>query len=194
MFKKLYAWMLNKAASPAATPLLAGVSFIESSVFPLPPDIMLVPMCLANRKKAFWFAFVCSIASVMGGLLGYAIGFFLFETVGKWILNFYGGADNAYEAFKNSFDQYGFWLVLMAGFTPFPFKVITICSGLTKLNLGVFILASAVSRSGRFFLEATLIYIYGDKIRNLLEKHLELITVLFFMLLICGFLLIKFII
>lgn len=193
MFKKLYNWMLSKAESPAAVPSLAAISFIESSVFPLPPDIMLIPMCLANRKKAFWYAFVCSVASIIGGMLGYSIGYFLYETVGKWILNLYGGADDSYATFKKAFDDMGFWLVLMAGFTPFPFKVITICSGLAKLNIGVFLIAAAVSRSARFFLEAALIYVYGEKIRNLLEKHLELITALFFLLLVGGFLLIKFV-
>jgi membrane protein YqaA with SNARE-associated domain len=194
MIKKLYAWMLDKAASPAATPALAAISFIESSMFPLPPDIMLIPMCLANRKKAFWFAFVCSVASILGGLLGYAIGYFLYETVGKWLLNLYGGADHWFDTFQKAFDENGFWLVMMAGFTPFPFKVITICSGLTKLNLGIFVLAAAISRSARFFLEALLITIYGDKIRNILEKHLELITTAFFILLVGGFLLLKFVI
>lgn len=191
MFKKLYNWMLEKAASPAATPSLAAISFIESSVFPLPPDIMLIPMCLADRKKAFWFAFVCSVASVVGGLFGYAIGYFLYETLGKWILDLYGGADASYATFQKAFDEWGFWLVLMAGFTPFPFKVITICSGLAKLNIGVFFVAAAVSRSARFFLEAVLIYIYGEKIRAILEKHLELIATAFFVLLVGGFLLIK---
>ncbi len=194
MLKKLYKWMLDKAASPAATPSLAAISFIESSCFPLPPDLMLIPMCLANRKKAFWFAFVCSVASVLGGLLGYGIGYFLYETVGKWLLDLYGGADHSYDTFKKSFEEWGFWLVVMAGFTPFPFKVITICSGLAKLNIGVFFVAAAVSRSARFFLEAALIYVYGDKVRDLMEKHFELITAAFFVLLVGGFLLIKFVI
>lgn len=193
MFKKLYHWMLEKAASRAAVPALAAISFIESSVFPLPPDIMLIPMCLSDRKRAFWFAFVCSAASIIGGLFGYSIGYFLFETVGKWILNLYGGADQWFATFQKAFDENGFWLVLMAGFTPFPFKVITICSGLTKLNIGVFIVAAALSRSARFFLEAGLIYMYGEKIRTLLEKYFELITGLFFILLVGGFLLIKFV-
>ncbi|NDE91171.1 MAG: DedA family protein [Alphaproteobacteria bacterium] len=194
MLKKLYNWMLEKAGSPRAVPALAAISFIESSMFPLPPDIMLIPMCLANRQKAFWFAFVCSVASVIGGLFGYAIGYFLYETVGVWVLNLYGGADEMYATFQKAFDQYGFWLVMMAGFTPFPFKVITICSGLTKLNIGVFVLASAISRSSRFFLEALLIKIYGDKIRDVMEKHLEVITTSFFVLLVGGFFLIRFII
>lgn len=193
MLRKLYAWMLEKAASPAAVASLAAISFIESSVFPLPPDIMLIPMCLAERKRAFWFALVCSVASVVGGLFGYGIGYFLFETVGKWILNLYGGADQWFQTFQKAFDENGFWLVLMAGFTPFPFKVITICSGLTKLNILVFMLAAVISRSGRFFIEAGLIYVYGDRIRTLIEKYFELFTGLFFVLLVGGFLLIKFV-
>ncbi len=191
MLKKLYHWMLEKAAGPAAVPVLAAVAFVESSFFPLPPDLMLIPMCLAARRRAFMFALVCSLASVAGGLLGYGIGSLLYETAGRWILDFYGDADVLYARFQEAFQAQGFWLVAMAGFTPFPFKVITISSGVAGLNLPLFLLACFVSRAGRFFLEAALLYMFGEKIRSLIERYFGLLTVAFFLLLLGGFLAIK---
>src|SRR5689334_17686262 len=152
--KNLYKWMLDKAAGPYALPALCAISFIESSVFPLPPDIMLVPMCLAARKRAFTFALACTLASVAGAVLGYAIGSLLYETVGRFILNLYGGADGWFKQFEDGFRANGFLLVLMAGFTPFPFKVITIMSGVARLNIPLFLVACVISRGGRFFIEA----------------------------------------
>lgn len=191
MFRKLYSWMMEKAAGPSALPVMALVSFVDSSVFPLPPDIMLIPMCLAARKRAFWFAFVCTLASVAGALLGYGIGYFAYETVGKWILSFYGGADKWYGEFHDKFNQYGFWLVMMAGFTPFPFKIMTIVSGMMKLNVPVLLGASFLSRGARFFLWAVLSHFFGEKVHGLVEKHFEAISLGFIVCVIGGFFLIK---
>ncbi|HVY13231.1 MAG TPA: YqaA family protein, partial [Alphaproteobacteria bacterium] len=192
MFKKTYHWMLRHAEGPKATAALGAVAFIESSVFPLPPDLMLIPMGLARREKAFFYALVATVASVLGGMLGYAIGFFFYETVGQWILNLYGGAQEWYGHFSEFFQKYGGWVILRKGLTPFPFKVLTILSGMTRLDLGVFIVSSIVARAGRFFLVAGLIYVYGDKIRGFLEKHLDAALLGFLLLAVAGFLAVKF--
>jgi membrane protein YqaA with SNARE-associated domain len=190
MFKKLYHWTLHWSAHRHAERALFGISFIESSVFPIPPDILLIPMCLANRARAIRYAAICTIASVLGGLLGYAIGLFLFETIGQWVLQFYGLTD-AFAGFELKFQQWGWWLVLMAGFTPFPYKVITIASGVFHLNIPIFIAASIISRGGRFFIEAVLLYHYGEKIRRFIDRYFGLLTILFFVLLLGGFAVIK---
>ena len=190
MFKKLYHWTLHWSAHRHAERALFGISFIESSVFPIPPDILLIPMCLANRARAIRYATICTIASVLGGLLGYAIGLFLFETIGQWVLQFYGLTD-AFAGFELKFQQWGWWLVLMAGFTPFPYKVITIASGVFHLNIPIFIAASIISRGGRFFIEAVLLYHYGEKIRRFIDRYFGLLTILFFVLLLGGFAAIK---
>jgi membrane protein YqaA with SNARE-associated domain len=189
--RKLYNWMMAKAATPQAEAALAFVAFIESSIFPLPPDLMLVPMALAERRKAFRYALICTVASVLGGLVGYGIGFFLYETVGRWILNLYGGADVWYEKFKGWFDHYGALIIIGKGLTPFPFKVVTIISGMVKFNLALFIGTSIIARAMRFFLVAGLLYAYGEKIRPFLEKHLEKVLAAFLVLLVGGFVLLK---
>jgi len=173
-----------------ATPALAAVSFIESSVFPIPPDIMLIPMVLADRTKAFRIALVCTLASVLGGFLGYAIGVFLFEEVGKPMLEFYGyGAK--FDVFQAKYNDWGAWAVFIAGVTPFPYKVITILSGVTSLNLGIFFIASVAARGLRFFLVAALLWKFGEPIQVFIEKYLGLLFVAFCVLLIGGFVLIK---
>jgi membrane protein YqaA with SNARE-associated domain len=192
MFRKLYDWMMKQAAGKYATPALAFVSFIESSVFPLPPDLMLVPMCLANRKKSFYYALVCTVASVLGGLAGYAIGYFLYQTVGVWALSLYGGAEEAYQKFSHLFEEYGAWIIIAKGLTPFPFKILTILSGMVKFNLVIFIVSSIVARAGRFFLVAGLAYFFGDPIREFIEKHLNKVLFGFFLLIVAGFVALKF--
>ncbi len=194
MFRKMYNWMMQKAATPQAVPAMAAVSFVESSVFPLPPDLMLIPMCLANREKAFYYAFICTIASVLGGILGYAIGYFLYETVGRWILDLYGGADGWYEKMSAIFAEYGALIILVKGLTPFPFKILTIFSGMVKFSVPIFIITSIIARGGRFFLVAGLLYVYGDKVRGFLEHHLEKVLLAFFALIVAGFVMIKFLI
>jgi membrane protein YqaA with SNARE-associated domain len=193
MLKKLYHWMLEAAKTKAAVPVLALVSFAESSFFPLPPDLMLIPMCLADRKRAFFYAALCTVASVIGGLAGYAIGYFFYETVGHWLLDMYGGAEAQYAKLSDFFQKYGAAIILIKGLTPFPFKVLTILSGMVKLNLVVFVLASIVARAGRFFLVAGLLYFYGERIRGFLENHLEKALLAFFLLIVAGFVLIKFV-
>ncbi len=186
MLRALYDWTMRLAATRHATAALALVAAIESSVFPIPPDVLLIPMVLANRAKAFWYALVATIASVVGGLIGYALGALLFEAIAKPILSFYGYLEQ-FDRFADYYNSWGAWAVLIAGVTPFPFKVITIASGATHLSLTVFILASIVARSARFFLVATLLYWFGPPIRAFIEKRLGLLAILFFALLIGGF-------
>jgi membrane protein YqaA with SNARE-associated domain len=152
---------------------------------------MLIPMAIANRMKAWWYAAVATIGSVLGGLLGYAIGYFLFDLVGQPILGFYGYGDK-FQEFAAQYNEYGAWIVFMAGLTPFPFKVITIASGTTSMNIFVFILASIVGRASRFFAVAALLYFFGQPIREFIERYFGILTVLFFVLLVGGFAAVKF--
>lgn len=189
--RRLYNWTMALAEHPHALWALAAVSFIESSIFPIPPDVLLIPMILAAPKRAFLIAGVCTLASVIGGFAGYAIGAFLFEQVAQPLLAFYG-----YEAqfleFQGNFIEWGFWIVCFAGFTPFPYKVITIASGAMGLDLATFLLASVVSRGARFYLEALLLWRFGAPIKAFIEKYLGLLTFAFFAFLIGGFLAIKY--
>ncbi|MBE7635653.1 DedA family protein [Sneathiella sp. P13V-1] len=193
MLRKLYDYTMSFAARPNASYFLAGVSFIESSVFPIPPDVMLIPMVLADRAKAWRHALVCSIFSVLGGLLGYVIGYYFFTLIGDSIISFYGYQDK-FANFQASYEEWGAWIVAFFGLTPFPYKVITIASGVVQLNLAAFISASVLSRSARFFLVAGLLYWFGEPIREFIEKYLGILTFLFFILLFGGFVLIKYVI
>jgi membrane protein YqaA with SNARE-associated domain len=193
MLRRLYDWTMSLAAGRHAPKALAAVSFAESSFFPIPPDVMLIPMVVARRDRAWRFATICTIASVVGGLFGYLIGAMLFEPVAKPILEFYGYADEFAE-FQHVFNEWGLLIVFIAGFTPFPYKVITIASGLTGVALLPFVLASVVSRGGRFFIVAALLYAFGPPIRDFIEKRLGLMTVLFTILLVGGFIAVKFVI
>jgi membrane protein YqaA with SNARE-associated domain len=191
MMRSLYDWMMRTAASDRAPTALFWVSFIESSVFPIPPDVMLIPMAIANRLKAWWFAAVATMGSVIGGLAGYAIGYFLFDLVGKPILDLYGYGEK-FQTFAAQYNEYGAWIVFMAGLTPFPYKVITIASGTTGLNLAVFLLASVLARGIRFFAVAGLLYYFGQPIRDFIESYFGILTIVFFVLLVGGFAAIKF--
>ncbi len=186
MLRRLYDWVMGLAAHRNATGVLATVSFIESSVFPIPPDAFLIPMVLANRAKAWWYATVCTIASVLGGLLGYAIGALLYDTLGSALLQFYGYQAH-FEEFATNYNKDGALYVFGAGLTPFPYKVITIASGATALALPVFIAASVVARGLRFFAVAALLYYFGPPIKTFIEKYLGLLTVAFFLLVVAGF-------
>ena len=192
MLRGLYDWTMKLAGHRHAMWALAFVAFIESSIFPIPPDVLIIPMVLAARHKAWRIAAVATIASVAGGLAGYAIGAGLFESVGRPLLDFYGYA-NKFETFREGYNEWGAWIVAFFGLTPFPYKVITITSGVTDLNLMVFILASVVSRGARFFLVAALLWYFGEPIRLFIEKYLGLLTILFFVLLIGGFVLLKYV-
>ena len=186
MLRSLYDWTLKLSAHPRALWALAAVSFIESSIFPIPPDVMLIPMVLAARAKAWRIAIVCTVASVLGGMLGYAIGYAAFEAIGRPMLDFYGYAPK-FEEFRGMYNDWGAWAVFMAGVTPFPYKVITILSGLTGLDIVVFTIASVLARGLRFFLVAGLLWYFGDPIRRFIEKYLNWLAVAFVVLLLGGF-------
>ena len=189
--KKLYDWMMRQAAGPRAPHALAVVSFAESSFFPIPPDVMLIPMILANRAKAWWYATLATIASVLGGLAGYAIGYFLFQAIGEKILAFYGHAGSLDQVFA-WFKDWGVWILLAKGWTPFPYKVLTILAGAAQMSLGPFIVASIIARAMRFFLVAGLLYYFGDPIREFIEKRLTLVTTVFVVALVGGFVAIRY--
>ena len=186
MIRGLYDWTMSLASHRHALWALAVVAFVESSFFPIPPDVLMIPMIIAAPRRAFLIAGVATVASVLGGLFGYFIGWGLFETIGQPIFDFYGKAD-AVEAFNVRFNEYGAWAVLIAGVTPFPFKVITIMSGVTGLSLPVFILSSIVARALRFFLVAGLLYAFGAPIRDFIERRLGLVFTVFCVLLVGGF-------
>jgi len=191
MIRRLYDWTLSLAHHPRALWALAFVAFIESSVFPIPPDLLMIPMIIAAPRRAFVIAGVATLASVLGGMLGYAIGMFAFESVGQPILEALGKADSI-EAFNARFNGVGFWAVLIAGLTPFPYKVITIMSGWTAMPLGTFVITSILARALRFFIIATLLWKFGAPIRDFIEKRLGLMFTLFCILLVGGFAALKF--
>lgn len=191
MLKRLYNWTLDKAAHEKAPWWLAAISFIESSFFPIPPDVMLAPMCLARPERAFHYALICTIASVIGSLLGYAIGFFLFETIGKTILDLYG-LGGKFDAFSADFNAQGWIIVLLAGFTPLPFKVITIAAGATGMPLYVLIAAAIVARSARFFLVALLLWKFGPPMKAWIDKNFALATTVGGVLFIGGFIALRY--
>lgn len=182
---------MDLAQHRRAMAALAGVSFIESSVFPIPPDILMIPMVLADRARAFRIAFVCTVASVLGGILGYAIGVFLFEEIGRPVLELYGYGPKFAE-FQDTYNDWGAWAVFMAGVTPFPYKVITILSGVTALDIFIFTVASVAARGLRFFIVAGLLWHFGEPIRTFIEKRLSLLFGLFCALLVGGFAAVKF--
>lgn len=192
MIAALYQWVLRMADHRHAMWVLAFVAFIESSIFPIPPDILMIPMILARPSRAFLIAGVALVASVTGGVLGYAIGALAFDTLGAPILNALGKADSM-AAFNMRFNDMGFWAVLAAGITPFPYKVITIMSGWTAMPIGTFIATSILARGIRFFLVASLLWRYGAPVRDFIEKRLGLMFTLFIILLFGAFYVVKFI-
>lgn len=191
MIRSLYDWTMRAAAHKNAVPSLFGVSFVESSFFPIPPDVMLIPMVLAERAKAWYFAAVATAGSVLGGVFGYLIGYFLFEAVAQPLLDIYGYGEK-FAKFSGQYNDYGAWIVFFFGVTPFPYKVITIASGATGLNLFVFLLASIASRGLRFFAVAALLYFFGPPIRDFIEKRLGLVFTVFVVLLFGGFIAIRY--
>lgn len=191
MLRRLYDWTMGFAGHPHALWVLAIVSFAESSVFPIPPDVLMIPMILARPSRAWVIAGVCLIASVLGGLLGYAIGYFAFEEIGRPIFEALGKVERI-EQFNEQFNDFGFWPVLIAGLTPFPYKVITIMSGWTGLPLGTFIVTSIIARGLRFFIVAALLWKFGAPIKDFIEKRLGLMFTLFVLLLGGGFYVLRF--
>ncbi|WP_339767203.1 YqaA family protein [uncultured Pseudosulfitobacter sp.] len=186
MIRNLYDWVLRLADHPNALWFLAIIAFIESSVFPIPPDVLMIPMIIARPSRAWLIAGVALVASVLGGLLGYSIGALAFDTLGQPILAMLGKAD-AMAEFNTRFNDLGFWAVLGAGITPFPFKVITIMSGWTGMPLGTFIITSILARGIRFFVVAGLLWQFGAPIRDFIERRLGLVFTLCLLLLIGGF-------
>jgi membrane protein YqaA with SNARE-associated domain len=191
MLKQLYDKVIALSGSRHALAALAAVSFAESSFFPVPPDIMLVPMALAQPQKARLYALVCTTASVLGGLVGYAIGALLYDTVGHWLISAYGYGEGV-EAFRAAYAKWGAWIILIKGMTPIPYKIVTIASGFAGYNLFAFFVLSIITRGLRFFLEAELLRIYGEPIRGFIENRLTLVTTGFVAAVIGGFLIARY--
>lgn len=191
MLKPLYDWTMRLAEHPRALWVLAIVSFVESSVFPIPPDVLMIPLILAAPHRAWLIALVATVSSVLGGILGYAIGALAFDQIGQPILEALGKLDRI-EEFNVRFNEAGFWAVLGAGITPFPYKVITIMSGWTGMPLATFIVTSIVARGLRFFIVAALLWKFGAPVRDFIERRLGLVFTAFFVLLIGGFLALRF--
>jgi membrane protein YqaA with SNARE-associated domain len=191
--RSLYDWVLSWADTRYGTAALAVLAFAESSFFPIPPDVLLVALCLGQRSSWFKFALVCSIASLLGGLAGYAIGWGLWEVVQDLFFNYVPGfTPEAFEKVGGLYNDYDFWLVFVAAFTPLPFKVITITAGVFQINIWMFIIGSAVGRSARFFIVSGLIYWFGEPVKNFIDKRFNLVTIAFAILLIGGFAALKF--
>jgi len=186
MLRRLYDWCVNAAGKPYAAWLLAAVSFAESSVFPIPPDAVLIPMALARPDRAWIYAGFCTVASVAGGVLGYFIGAALYDTLGLWLIQLYGYGDKV-EAFRAAYAQYGAWVILLKGLTPIPYKIVTITSGFAGFNLGLFIVLSLITRGLRFYVEAFLLNRYGPRARGIIEERLGLWAGLFAAALVIGF-------
>jgi len=190
MIRGLYDWTIRMADHPRALWVLAAIAFVESSVFPIPPDVLMIPMILARPERAWLIAGVALVASVLGGMLGYAIGAFAYEEIGRPILQALG-KDAAMDAFNTRFNDFGFWAVLTAGVTPFPYKVITIMSGWTGLPVMTFMATSVLARGLRFFLVAALLWKFGAPIRDFIERRLGLVALTFVVLLFGGFYLVR---
>jgi len=188
--RKIYDYTLDLAGRKNALAWLFAISFIESSFFPIPPDIMIIPMVLATPKQAYKIAGVALIASILGGYLGYAIGVFGFEMIAKPLLTFYGYMDG-FTKFENYYHEYGAWIVFGAGITPFPYKIITIASGVVRLDLVVFTIASILARGFRFYIIAWLLKRFGAPMKTFIEKNLNFLSIIFLILLIGGFAVIK---
>jgi|TARA_B110000263_G_scaffold56915_1_gene48548 membrane protein YqaA with SNARE-associated domain len=201
--KKLYAWVLSWADKPNGNKFLAILSFSEASFFPIPPDVLLIPLCLGNRNKAYRFAFTCSLFSILGAILGFYIGKVLwwntpgieYSYLANTFFNYVPGINvNGFNNIKAMYSEWNFWIVFTAGFTPIPFKLITISAGTFNINFFMFVIASILSRSARFFIVASLIKVFGEPIEEFIEKYFNLLAIIFTALLIGGFIFIKFLI
>jgi len=191
MLRRLYDWTLSLAARPSAPYALAAVSFSESSFFPVPPDVMLVPMMLARPDKAWFYALICTITSVLGGILGYVIGLVLYDSIGAWLFRLYGLAEGA-EAFRHAYAEYGHWVILLKGLTPIPYKLVTITSGFANYHLGWFIVLSVLTRGARFFIIALLMSKFGPRIKSIIDNNFNLVATLAIVALIGGFVAFRF--
>jgi membrane protein YqaA with SNARE-associated domain len=185
MLRRLYDWCIGAAGKRRAAWIMGSVSFMESSFFPIPPDVMLIPMSLARPDKAYYYATLCTITSVAGGVLGYFIGAVLYDSIGQWLIQLYGYG-NKVEAFREAYAQWGTWIILLKGVTPIPYKIVTITSGFAGYNLFLFIVLSFVARGIRFYAVAFLLHRYGPQARAIIEERLGLWTTLGAALLIVG--------
>jgi membrane protein YqaA with SNARE-associated domain len=193
LFRALYDWTMANATRRHAWAVLFAISFAESSFFPIAPDVLLMPMVLADRKRAFWLAAWCTLASVLGGMLGYAIGALLYDSIGQWVIRVYGYG-NRIDEFRAFYAQWGAWVILIKGALPIPYKLITILSGFAGYNFGLFVLLSAITRGARFGAEAALLYRFGEPIRAFVEKRLELAMLIVVGTIILGLLMAKYVI
>ena len=189
--KRTYNWTLEKAQHKNAKWYLSLISFVESSFFPIPPDILLIPMALASKANALFYAFICTLFSVLGGILGYAIGYFFYNSVGIYIVELYH-LENSFNIFEDYYKEFGILIVLGAGITPFPYKFITIASGVFGLNIFLFIIVSIIGRGLRFYLIAILLYFFGEKIKLFIDKYFNILTIVFFILLVGSVFIIRF--
>ena len=190
--RRLYDWVVGWADSPYGLIALFLIALVESSVFPIPPDVLLLALAFGAPRKAFRFAIVCALGSVVGALVGYAIGVFFFDTVGMWVVQTYG-LEQKMEIVKQHYSENAFGALLLAGFTPIPFKLFTIVSGMMKIPISTLLVASAISRTARFMMVAAFVYFLGDKAKVFIDKYFDALTVIFTILLIGGFVLLKFI-
>ena len=186
MLRRIYDWCIAAAEKRYATWLLGGVSFAESSFFPIPPDVMLIPMSLARPDRAYRYAFLCTWTSVLGGVVGYMIGHLLYDTLGQWIIQLYGYGDKV-EVFRETYRQYGAWIILLKGLTPIPYKLVTITSGFAGYNLLWFTVLSIITRGARFYILAALLYYWGEPAREFIEKRLGLVLFVSVAVLVGGF-------
>lgn len=185
MLRRAYHWCIDAADKPHALWLMGLVSFVESSFFPIPPDVMLIPMSLARPRKAWAYATLCTLTSVAGGVLGYAIGALLYDSIGHWLISLYGLGDRV-EAFREGYARWGSLIILLKGITPIPYKLVTITSGFAGYNLGLFVVFSFVARGMRFYLAAFLLSRYGEQAREIIERRLGLWFTLTVALLLAG--------
>jgi membrane protein YqaA with SNARE-associated domain len=192
LHRRLYDWVMGWADSRHGTSALFGLSFAESSFFPVPPDVLLIALGVARPNRAYWYAFVCTVASVLGGALGYMIGWGFWHAVDQWFFAYVPGfKPEVFARVQGYYTEWGFVAVMIAGFTPIPYKVFTIASGVFAMNLPLFMLASSLSRGARFFIEGGLIARYGARMRDILERNFNLMTALFVVLLLGGFLVLR---
>src|SRR5258707_8119298 len=190
MLRRIYDWCLAAAHKPYAAWIMGGVSFAESSFFPVPPDTMLIPMGLARPEKAWSYAFLCTWTSVLGGLVGYLIGSLLFDSLGQWLIHAYGYGDKV-EAFRQAYARWGVWIILLKGLTPIPYKVVTLTAAFAGYNLLMFFVLSVITRGARFFLGAFLLNRYGPQAREIIEKRLGFWVLVSLVTIVVGFIIVS---
>jgi membrane protein YqaA with SNARE-associated domain len=193
--RRLYDWVLSWAERPGGPWALGGLAFAESSFFPVPPDPLLIALSLGAPRRAFFFALICAVGSITGGIVGYGIGWALWSAVGHFFFTYVPGVTPAaFETVRALYDKYDFWAVFTAGLTPIPYKVFTLSAGVFAISFPVFVLASALSRSARFFAVAALIFVFGARIQGFIDRYFDWLAWAFFILLVGGFLVIKYVV